>query len=175
MPASLSPSDPSSCTARMSPLVAQTFDTSSIAMSASSVPVPSPPPQWESALSQAVLRASLSRQARELTNPIQPSNEVLRTGLKIFKMNCAGCHGSPGQPSQWGTRNFYPRVPQFADNPPHLSTPQMFVAIKDGIRYSGMGAWNGMLSNEEIWKVATFLEHIGSLPPEVEADWKATQ
>jgi mono/diheme cytochrome c family protein len=133
------------------------------------------PPQWESAFGQAALQATLSRQARGLKNPIQPSNEVLLTGLKIFKMNCAGCHGSRGQPSQWGTRNFYPRVPQFADNRPHLSAPQMFVAIKDGIRYSGMGAWDGMMSDEEIWKVATFLEHIGSLPPEVEANWKTTQ
>ena len=131
------------------------------------------PPQWESAFGQVTLQASLSRQARRLTNPMQPSNEVLIAGLKIFKMNCAGCHGSRDQPSQWGTRNFYPRVPQFADNPSHLSAPQMFVAIKYGIRYSGMGAWDGMMSDEEIWKVATFLEHIGSLPPEVQANWKA--
>ena len=74
-----------------------------------------------------------------------------------------------------GTRNFYPRVTQLAYNQPHLSAPQMFVVIKQGIRYSGMGAWDGMMSEEEIWKVATFLEHIGSLPPEVEANWKATQ
>ena len=51
----------------------------------------------------------------------------------------------------------------------------MFVGIKHGIRYSGMGAWNGMMSDEEIWKVATFLEHIGSLPPEVQANSSATQ
>ena len=133
------------------------------------------PPQWESKFGQALLRASLSNQAAGLVNPIRPSNDVLIAGLKIFKMNCAGCHGSRGQPSQWGTQNFYPRVPQFANNPPHLSAPQMFVAIKYGIRYSGMGAWDGMMSDEEIWKVATFLEHIGSLPPEVEANWKATQ
>jgi mono/diheme cytochrome c family protein len=133
------------------------------------------PSHWESAFGQAVVQASLSRRARGITNPIRPSNEVLSQGLKIFKMNCAGCHGSRGQPSQWGTRNFYPRVPQFTDNPPHLSAPQMFVAIRDGIRYSGMGAWNGMMSDEEIWKVATFLEHIGSLPPDVEANWKTTQ
>ena len=133
------------------------------------------PSHWESALGQAMLQASLSHQATGLTNPIQPSIEVLLTGLKIFKMNCAGCHGSRGQPSQWGTQNFYPRVPQFAHNPPHLSTPQMFIAIKHGIRYSGMGAWNGMMSDDEIWKVATFLEHIGSLPPEVEANWEKTQ
>jgi hypothetical protein len=99
------------------------------------------PSYCESAFGQAMLQASLSRQAAGLTNPIRPSNEVLITGLKIFKMNCAGCHGSRGQPSQWGTKNFYPRVPQFADHPPHLSTSQMFIAIKQGIRYSGMGAW----------------------------------
>jgi mono/diheme cytochrome c family protein len=50
----------------------------------------------------------------------------------------------------------------------------MFVVINDGISCSGMGAWDGMMSDEEIWKVATFLEHIKSLPPEVEANWKAT-
>jgi mono/diheme cytochrome c family protein len=51
----------------------------------------------------------------------------------------------------------------------------MLVAIKQWIRYSGMGAWNGMMSDEEIWKVATFLEQIGSLPPEVEVNWKTSQ
>jgi hypothetical protein len=50
----------------------------------------------------------------------------------------------------------------------------MFVDIKYGIRYSGMGAWDGMMSDEEIWKVA-FLAHIGSLPAEVEANWKMPQ
>ena len=43
VPASLSPSDPSSCTAMMRPLVAQTFESSSIATSAISAPVPVPP------------------------------------------------------------------------------------------------------------------------------------
>jgi hypothetical protein len=50
----------------------------------------------------------------------------------------------------------------------------MFVAIKHGIRYSGMGGWD-MMTDEEIWKVATFLERIGSLPPEVQTNWKAAQ
>src|SRR5947207_12601161 len=43
LPASLRPSEPSSCTARIRAEVAQTFPTSSIAISERSVPVPSPP------------------------------------------------------------------------------------------------------------------------------------
>jgi mono/diheme cytochrome c family protein len=133
------------------------------------------PPRWEATLAQSALRASLSRQAAGLTNPVQASNDVLMTGQRMFKMNCTGCHGMPDHPSLWGTKNFYPRVPQFADEPSTLTAPQMFVAIKHGIRYSGMGAWEGMMSDDDIWKVATFLEHIRSLPPEVEANWKGAQ
>ena len=133
------------------------------------------PPRLEWKLNQSILRGSLSRQAKGLTNPVQRSNQILIAGMKIFKTNCAGCHGQPGQPSQWGTKGFYPRVPQFGDQPPPLSAPQMFLAIKYGIRYSGMGAWNGMLFDNDIWTVATFLEHIGSLPPEVQAGWKAQE
>src|SRR5215813_3147077 len=83
------------------------------------------PSQLESELGQSSLSASLSRQASGLTNPVQPSNDVLIAGQKMFKMNCAGCHGTPGQPSQWGTHNFYPRVPQFGDQPPKLTAAQM--------------------------------------------------
>src|SRR5205085_2862790 len=43
LPDSLSPSEPSSCTAMISPLVAQTFETSSIATSAISADAPMPP------------------------------------------------------------------------------------------------------------------------------------
>jgi mono/diheme cytochrome c family protein len=129
------------------------------------------PPSWENSVAEMSLRASLRRQSAGLKNPISASNDALLAGLQIFKNNCAGCHGSASGPSLWGSRNFYPRVPQFAQHPPRFSAPEMFVAIKYGIRYSGMGAWEKMLSEEEIWKVATFLEHIGSLPPEVQLGW----
>jgi hypothetical protein len=36
-----------------------------------------------------------------------------------------------------------------------------------------MGGWEGMMTDEEIWKMATFLDRIGSLPPEVQTNGKA--
>jgi hypothetical protein len=47
--------------------------------------------------------------------------------------------------------------------------------IKNGIRYSGMGG-NGGYSDEQMWKLATFLGHLKSLPPRVAEEWhKKTQ
>jgi len=131
------------------------------------------PPAWEYRPAEAAKLASLSRAARGLANPIDAQSETdLLAGLKLFRNNCAGCHGDFHAPSMWGTKNFYPRVPQFGVDAPVLTAPQMFVAIKHGIRYSGMGAWEGMLEDRQIWQVATFLEQRDKLPPAVDARWK---
>ena len=57
VPASFRPSEPSSCTAMISPLVAQTFETSSIATSVISALAPMPP--YSS--SKRIPKISLSR------------------------------------------------------------------------------------------------------------------
>ena len=131
------------------------------------------PPSWEVGQAQAALQASLARKSRGLRNPIDPASERdLLAGLNLFRNDCAGCHGDSRLRSIWGSRNFYPRVPQFGRQAPPLDAPQIFIAVKHGIRYSGMGAWDGMLRDREIWQVATFLSRLNSLPPAVAARWK---
>lgn len=122
-------------------------------------------------MGQLSLRASLERHAPALKNPLPVSEETLLAGMKNFRTNCAGCHGDSGRPSAWETKGFYPRVPQFADAPSQLSPPEMFFVVKNGIRYSGMGAWDGMISDTEIWQVVAFLSNIKSLPEPVAAAW----
>lgn len=133
----------------------------------------SEPPGWEVTPARAAVHAALARQARGLVNPIKPDSEAdLLAGLKLFRMECAGCHGDWRAPSPWGSKNFYPRVPQFGADAGVLPAPQAFVAIKHGIRYSGMGAWDDMLKDREIWQIATFLEQREKLPKTVDAQWK---
>jgi mono/diheme cytochrome c family protein len=96
--------------------------------------------------------------------------------MKLYRQNCAGCHGASGRPSPWGSRGFYPRVPQFGVLPPALSEAAMSVAIRRGIRYSGMGAWDaGMLADDDLWRVVAFLAHLRDLPPGVAAEWRGTR
>jgi mono/diheme cytochrome c family protein len=135
------------------------------------VPATGAPPAWEEALAMRALHTSLARSAEAHNAPVA-DDETLLAGLKLYRNNCAGCHGDFAAASDWGSKNFYPRVPQFPDDPPDLSVPEMYVAIKHGIRYSGMGAWNGMMSDEEIWRVALFLSRLDSLPAAVDSAWR---
>ena len=44
--------------------------------------------------------------------------------------------------------------------------------MKNGVRYSGMAAWDGLLTEEKIWQVVTFLGRLESLPASVAARWE---
>ena len=121
---------------------------------------------------RVMLNRALAREAPRLDNPIAPSAENLLVGLKIYRDNCAGCHGDGAQPSPWGTSSFLPRVPQFRSEPPQRPDWEIHWIVRNGIRNTGMGAWLHLMSDEQIWTVATFVSHIGSLPEDVAAEWR---
>jgi mono/diheme cytochrome c family protein len=127
----------------------------------------SQPPSWESRIARRALWGSVQRAPVPQSNPVAANEENLISGMKTFKNDCAGCHGDADKPSRWGMTSFYPRVPQFAQEPPQLTAPQMFWIVKHGVRYTGMAAWDNLLTDDETWKVVTFLANLERLPPRV--------
>ena len=140
------------------------------------------PTGWESAFAHMALSASAARQAPHLPNPIAPTEENLLAGMKLFKNDCAGCHGTPNTASGNEVNvTLYPNALQFALHPPRKPDYQLFWLVKGGVRYSGMFAWGGQfppdstgkdVSDQKIWTVVTFLTHLESLPPAVAAEWR---
>lgn len=121
----------------------------------------SDPPHWESSFGMRALDASLEKRSDGLTNPIAPRDAAaLAAGEQIYAKNCAGCHGSAKGPSDWGAKGLYPRAPQFFQEGSDVTAPEAFAAIRDGVRYSGMGAWRGQMKDEDMWKVANLIANI---------------
>jgi mono/diheme cytochrome c family protein len=131
------------------------------------------PPGWETAVGRRALHAGLGREAASLRNPVAAGDEAaLAQGMRLFRMNCAGCHGDGTGPSPWGSKNFYPRVPQFAQERVAIGAGPAFLAIRDGVRYSAMGGWRGMMDEADMWKVANFVSRIPNLPPALRQRWR---
>jgi mono/diheme cytochrome c family protein len=134
----------------------------------------SAPPGWETGIGRRALDAALERRTAGLRNPIAANDEAaLIAGMDLYRENCAGCHGGTRGPSDWGRSGFYPRVPQFWQEPVAIAPAEAFVAVRGGIRYSGMGAWQGMMSEPEMWQVANFVSRMHALPANVDAGWRA--
>jgi thiosulfate dehydrogenase len=131
------------------------------------------PVSWlESKVAMPALDASVDRRAPETHNPLQATDASLIAGMKIYQSNCAGCHGDIQHSHAAFGDAFYPRAPQFVEDAPDMTENQNFYIIQHGIRLSGMPAWKGALSEQEMWQVTAFLSHMDKLSPQVSAEWK---
>ena len=126
-----------------------------------------PPGRWENYLMNAGMHASVKREAPNAVNPLQPTDENLIAGGKLYLSACAGCHGRPGKPFSGKGPILYPPIPELPVVGTELSEAQIFWVAKHGIRRSGMFANEAWASDENLWTVATFVKRVNSLPPDV--------
>lgn len=97
-------------------------------------------------------------------NPIPATEETIAGGREHFGHHCGICHGLDGEATG------VPFAQKMAPPVPSLSSKdvqdyqdgQLKWIIENGINPSGMPAWKGMLSDDEMWKIVDYLRH---LPP----------
>ena len=130
------------------------------------------PTRIERIIAGTARKAYIAANAPHDPNPVAITDDNLIAGMKIYTMNCAECHGGlDRKPSPIG-RALYPGAPNLIDHPvdddPEYET---FFVTKHGIRLSGMPAWTGVLTDDDMWKVTAFLKRMPDLPPTVKQHW----
>ncbi len=98
-----------------------------------------------------------------LTNPFVGDAAAVEAGKVIYANNCAACHGATGQGDGPSAAALDPR-------PSNLADPTMMNSMTDSYLFwriseggvaapfnSQMPPWKGVLSEEEIWQVITFV------------------
>ena len=130
------------------------------------------PSSAEQSIAMRALDASMERKAPRVNNPVTPTDENLIDGMKLYTMNCALCHGNLDMKPSTLKDSFYPPPPQLIVDP--LDDPEwhIFYAIRTGVRYTAMPAWNKNLSEQDMWKITGFLTRIDKLSPTVLDYWK---
>ena len=120
-------------------------------------------PLWmERTISHHGLHARIDREAPR-GSPIEPSPTNLLIGAQIYRDNCSECHGSYGQPAPLG-KHLFPHAPQLwaphgngivgvSDDP----VGETYWKIHNGIRLSGMPAFNNLLNQTQMWQVSVLL------------------
>lgn len=126
-----------------------------------------PGTRMESYLFSAAVHASVRRHAPEVSNLIQPTNENLIAGGKMYLGECSGCHGTPGKTENETGDSLYPPIPQFPKVGTEYTEAQIFWVAKHGVRRSGMFANGKWDSDQKLWTIATFIKRMNALPQPV--------
>lgn len=126
------------------------------------VAVADKPFPWESRIVSVPLHARIDREMPK-SAPIPASADNLNAGAGIYEDKCEFCHGTADSPSSTG-RSMFPSAPQLwlkhrngvvgvSDDP----AGETYWKVKNGIRLTGMPAYNKMLTDTQIWQVSLLL------------------
>jgi mono/diheme cytochrome c family protein len=127
------------------------------------------PSRVEEMLARAMRRWATPQSMRTRSNPVQPTDEVLRQALEHFADHCATCHANDGSGDTEIGRGLYPKAPDMrAPDTQSLTDGELFSIIEHGIRLTGMPGWGTGTpgSERDSWGLAHFIRRLPKLTPE---------
>ena len=126
---------------------------------------------FEKSIVQVPLNARIDRQVQQ--PPFGVSEDVYETGAKIYKADCAACHGVPGHDVPYA-RYMYPQAPQLWKKHPRGNVVgvsddpagETYWKVANGIRLTGMPAYKHVLSDTQMWDVSLLLKNADQQLPD---------
>jgi mono/diheme cytochrome c family protein len=101
---------------------------------------------------------------KDVPNPVAATAENIADGQEHFGHHCGICHGLDGEATGVPFADkMSPPIPSLSSSDvQEYKDGQLKWIIENGINPSGMPAWKGILTDEEMWKIVNFVRH---LPP----------
>jgi thiosulfate dehydrogenase len=134
----------------------------------------SAPLPFEQLVTGIALRARVKREAPK-SSPVSPTEGVYAGGARIYRNNCAVCHGLPGQEQTAIAKGEFPKPPELFKDQGVTDDPvgDTYWKIANGIRLTGMPGFTGSLGSDQIWQVSLLLANADKLSPAVKTALQA--
>jgi predicted CXXCH cytochrome family protein len=122
------------------------------------------PPAAETLVATWLLHQSVPDEAKNRVNPLKDDLASIAMGKELYREKCETCHAYEGSGKTTIGGNQYPRPPalrSFAIQA--TSDGELFYHIRNGIRNTGMPAWN--LPDRQIWQLVSYIRHLPEVAP----------
>ena len=111
------------------------------------------------------MRDSVRHHARGVPVPAPASPQQVRRGAAVYRDNCAQCHGGPGFAQSNLGKSMQPLPGPLVDAARHWKAAELYWITRNGIKMSGMPAWEYHLDDSDLWAVVGFVQHLPQLTP----------
>jgi len=132
------------------------------------------PMPFEKTLATIGLHAYLDR----LPHPESqvPADEAnLLAGAKVYKEQCAVCHGRPGETKTAIANGMFPKPPELLHGTGVTDDEawESYWKVENGIRMSGMPGFKDHLTETQIWQVTVLVKNADKMSPAVRKELAA--
>ena len=123
------------------------------------------PSQLEVQIAAWLLHQSVPDAAKRATNPLgaNPDPAALNAGHDLFEQKCEVCHAYDGGGKTETGSGQFPRPPALRAMVASMSDGEIFYHIKNGIRNTGMPAWN--MPDDQLWQIVAYIRTLPNTAP----------
>ncbi len=135
----------------------------------------SPEMPFEKKFARMALHAYLDKLPHP--NPPVPADETnLLAGAKLYKQDCAVCHGIPGEPHNAIANGMFPKPPLLFRGVGVTDDEvwESYSKISGGIRMTGMPGFRDSLSETQMWQIGQLVKNADKLPDSVKTELTGT-
>jgi predicted CXXCH cytochrome family protein len=118
-------------------------------------------PLLEASIAQWLLYHTVPASQRALKNPLSTAagSPDVAAGQQVYRSKCQLCHAYDGSGKTEIASGQYPRPPDLRSaGIQHMSDGELFYHIKNGIRHTGMPAWE--LPDHKLWQVSAYVRNL---------------
>lgn len=109
------------------------------------------------------LEASVRLRARSVATPPLGDAAQLQRGALCYAQHCLQCHGGVGTAPQGFAHAMQPLPGPLVNATQRWQANELFWITRNGIRMSGMPAWEMRMSEQDIWAVVAFVQTMPTL------------
>jgi mono/diheme cytochrome c family protein len=112
------------------------------------------------------LKYSVARNAAEIVVPDLDHTADIEVGQACYREHCLQCHGAPGIAREPLGRGQLPSPSSLAQSAREWPAAHLFYVTQQGVRMSGMPAWEFRISEQGLWSTVAFLKAMPGMTAE---------
>lgn len=127
------------------------------------------PSSFEKVVARAARNLAIPSRAKNEKNPLTATPEILLEARERFTNQCANCHGKDGTGRTEIGQSLYPKPPDLSQpQTQNLSDGEIHFIIRNGVRLTGMPAWENphQQLEDDSWKLVLFIRDLARLTPQ---------
>lgn len=129
-------------------------------------------------MEKALARMGLHAYLDKLPHPqpqVAADEANLVAGAKVYKEQCATCHGLPGEPKSAVAQGMFPAPPQLFHGVGVTDDEawESYWKVENGIRMSGMPGFKGQLTETQIWQASVLVKNADKISEAVRKELAA--
>lgn len=113
--------------------------------------------------------------AAEVDPPASFTPAQVAAGFCEYESHCVACHGASALPREQWVSGQEPAPPYLLAASRRFDRAELFWIVDHGIKMTGMPAWRGTMSEEEMWNVVAFVEAMPNMDSQDYIRWRAAR